>query len=328
VRRAHSILGRGRGTIAAVLAPLCALAGLALATGLGTGFRVGAGGVHSPVAGAQAVIYVPTNLPAGKVALLIALHGSGESPAEMEAATGFDRLARKHSFIVAYLASRSPRDNWILPSETTSIDATIERLEASEPIDPTRVYVTGFSSGGYESYRAGCLLSKQVTAIAPVGVSMNATLYRTCRLSRPVSALIVIGSADAGHYGGYGRLPSAPAAAAKWRSLDGCPAKPPRSSWAPGPTNQLIWTDCSNGSAVGLSVVVGGTHIWPGPRLGSSSPDGRYAASAAIWAFFSAHRAGSKAFHKLNFVQMTPQEHRGNGPLLTRNARSQGSQHS
>jgi hypothetical protein len=44
---------------------------------------------------------------------------------------------------------------------------------------------------------------------------------------------------------------------------------------------------------VGLNVVVGGGHIWPDPRLGSSNPDGRYDASAAIWAFFAAHRAGS-----------------------------------
>jgi hypothetical protein len=44
---------------------------------------------------------------------------------------------------------------------------------------------------------------------------------------------------------------------------------------------------------VGLNVVVGGDHSWPGPQLGSSTPDGRYEASAAIWAFFAAHRAGS-----------------------------------
>jgi hypothetical protein len=40
-------------------------------------------------------------------------------------------------------------------------------------------------------------------------------------------------------------------------------------------------------------VIAGGSHIWPGPRLGSSNPDGRYEASAAIWAFFAGHRAGS-----------------------------------
>ncbi len=274
--------------IAVVLVALAALVGGALvsrdsSSSSGTGISVAA---------TQPIVYVPAELPAGKVPLVIALHGSGGTPLGMESSTQFDRLARRHGFIVAYLASGSPGDNWILPSETASISSTIDRLEASEPIDPTRVYVTGFSAGGYESYRSGCLLSKKVAAIAPVGVSMNQALYQTCTVSRPVSTLIVIGSADAGHYGGYSGLPSAPEAAAKWRALDGCPPAPPSTSRAPGPTNRRIWTGCADGSAVGLNVVVGGGHTWPGPQLGSSTPDGRYGASAAIWAFFAAHRAG------------------------------------
>jgi polyhydroxybutyrate depolymerase len=78
------------------------------------------------------------------VPLVIALHGTGGTPVGMESSTQFDQLARTHGFIVAYLASGSPGDNWILPSETASISAMIDHLEASEPIDPTRVYVTGF----------------------------------------------------------------------------------------------------------------------------------------------------------------------------------------
>lgn len=239
---------------------------------------------------ANPILYVPPSLPKGKVPLVIALHGSGGTPLGMESLTQFDRLARAHGFIVAYLASSSPGDNWILPSETALIGSTIDRLEATQPVDPTRVYVTGFSSGGYESYRSGCLLSDKVAAIAPVGVSMNGALYRSCKPSRPVSTLIIVGSADIGHYGGHGRLPSAPAAATRWRALDHCPSTPPTSTTAPGPTNRQTWTGCANGSAVGLDVVVGGSHVWPGPRLGSSNPDGRYDASAAIWAFFAAHR--------------------------------------
>jgi polyhydroxybutyrate depolymerase len=272
--------------IAVVLVALAALVGGAL-------LSRGAGNSTDTSPANRPIVYVPSKLPAGKVPLVIALHGSGGTPLGMESSTQFDRLARRHGFIVAYLASGSPGDNWILPSETASISSMIDRLEASEPIDPTRVYVTGFSAGGYESYRSGCLLSKKVAAIAPVGVSMNQELYQTCSVSRPVSTLIVIGSADAGHYGGYSGLPSAPAAAAKWRALDGCPPAPPRTSQAPGPTIRRIWTGCADGSAVGLNVVEGGGHTWPGPQLGSSTPDGRYGASAAIWAFFAAHRAGS-----------------------------------
>jgi polyhydroxybutyrate depolymerase len=238
---------------------------------------------------ARPIVYVPPHLPAGRVPLLVALHGSGGSPAQMEATSGFDRLAQARGFIVAYLASGSPLDNWIVPADTTLVRSAIEHLEATEPIDRGRVYVTGFSAGGYESYRAGCLLGDTVAAIAPVGVSMNATLYETCKPSRPVSTLIIIGSADTGHYGGYGGLPSAPAAAARWRALDRCPAQPAIRSRAPGPTDEQLWSGCAGGSGVGLDVIRGGTHSWPAPALGRSSPDGRFDAAAAIWAFFAAH---------------------------------------
>lgn len=200
--------------------------------------------------------------------------------------TGFNRLAAQHGFIVAYLASGSPNDNWILPSETAYIGSTIDRLERTEPVDRRRVYVTGFSAGGYESYRSGCLLSGKVAAIAPVGVSMNAKLYKSCKISRPVSTLIVIGGADTSHYGGYGELPSAPAAAARWRELDGCASSPPRVTQAPGPTTQKRWRGCAHGSAVGLDVIAGGGHIWPS-RLRSAGPDAGYEAAAEIWAFFA-----------------------------------------
>jgi polyhydroxybutyrate depolymerase len=276
--------------IAVVLVALAVLVGGAL---LSRGSSSPAG-TDPSVAVTQAIVYVPPELPAGKVPLVIALHGSGGTPLGMESSTQFDRLARRHGFIVAYLASGSPGDNWILPSETASISSMIDRLEASEPIDRTRVYVTGLSAGGYEGYRSGCLLSKKVAAIAPVGVSMNQALYQTCKVSRPVSTLIVIGSADAGHYGGYSGLPSAPAAAAKWRALDGCQPAPPRASRRRrGRRIGEFGQGVRMGAAVGLNVVVGGGHIWPGPQLGSSTTDGRYGASAAIWAFFAAHRAGS-----------------------------------
>jgi polyhydroxybutyrate depolymerase len=289
VRQAWSRRLRGGGATAA----LVALAAAALALAACGSSRGASAGVSAGAGGLAPIVFVPSQLPAGKVPLVIALHGSGATPLDMEATTGFNQLASANGFIVAYLGSRSPNDNWILPSDTTYVGAEIDRLEATVPVDPTRVYVTGFSAGGYESYRVGCLLSDKVAAVAPDAVSMNRKLYDACKPVRPVSALITIGSADAEHYGGHSRLPSAPAAAARWRALDGCSASAPNTSQAPGPTVQQRWSNCADGSAVGLDVVQGGTHMWPGPRLGAATPDGRYEASAAIWAFFAGHRAGS-----------------------------------
>jgi hypothetical protein len=156
------------------------------------------------------------------------------------------------------------------------------------------VFITGFSAGGYEAYRAGCLLSRQVAGVAPVGVSMNKQLYDTCRPARPVSALIIIGTADSAHKGGTSRLPSVAATAALWRTIDGCRATlQPKLSTAGGPTTQQLWSGCADASAVGLYQIQGGYHIWPSPGLRNNTPDSRYDAATAVWQFFSGLRAGS-----------------------------------
>lgn len=243
--------------------------------------------------GQNPILHVPANLPAGKVPLVIALHGSGGTTQGTEG-TGLNALADRYGFIVAYLGSASPGATFKSPSDTDYVAAMIRQYEATEPIDPSRVYVTGFSAGGYESYRVGCVYSNLVAAVAPIAVSMNRTLYDTCRPRRPVSILIVIGSADVNHFGGIGVLPSAPAAAARWRALDSCPGQAPAAAaQLPGPTQQQLWSGCADGSAVGLDVIVGGGHVWPGPWLGAGNPDGRFNATSAIWQFFSGRRAGS-----------------------------------
>jgi polyhydroxybutyrate depolymerase len=240
------------------------------------------------------VIHVPADLPPGQVPLVIVLHGSGATPAQAAADYGLNPLADQDHFIAAYLGTGSPvGKSYILPQDTTYISQEITALERSYPVDPSRVYVTGFSAGGYESFRVGCLLSDQVAAVAPVAVSMNRVLYDTCQLRRPVSTLIIVGSADP-HYGGVGGLPSAPQAAARWRALDQCPPTGPLASEvAGGPTDVQLWSACADGSAVGLDVISGGGHIWPGPHLSPASPDSRFSAATAVWTFFSGLRAGS-----------------------------------
>ena len=50
-----------------------------------------------------------------------------------------------------------------------------------------RVYVTGFSAGGPETWLAGCRLSKQVAAIAIVSGAMNGRTPRAVRPPAPRS---------------------------------------------------------------------------------------------------------------------------------------------
>ena len=116
-----------------------------------------------------------------------------------------------------------PAHAWAPPSDSTYIHNTINQLIGTQNVDPHRVYVTGFSAGGYEAWRMGCLYSSQVAGIAIVGNNMNQQLYDTCHLTRPESEYLLVGGADSIRPSGIpGKLPGAPKTTARWRQLDGC----------------------------------------------------------------------------------------------------------
>jgi dienelactone hydrolase len=167
------------------------------------------------------------------------------------------------------------------------ISSEIRSLTASENIDPKRVYVTGFSAGATMAFFVGCQLSSQVDGIAPVSGAMRFT--DQCQISHPVSQLELIGTSDAIPINGSARLLSAAQVAARWRTLDGCSSQSRRA--VIGPAYLDTWNRCNDGSGVGLYVIQGGTHQWPGP--GAEGPDSQVAAAEAVWAFFAAHPGAS-----------------------------------
>jgi polyhydroxybutyrate depolymerase len=249
---------------------------------------------------ASPIIYRPASLsPTTPAPLLIVFHGAEGTPKLMVSLTNFDKVADEHGFVVAYLGSSGPTNKpWLQPSDTAYVGSMIDALEAGQvpgagPIDPQRVYATGFSSGGYESYRVGCQLSTKLAAVAPVAVTMNGALYDSCRIKRPISIMITAGTGDGARFHGYpGRLPSVYQTAARWRAMDSCPAGEPAQTSHVGTADIQLWTGCANGTAVKLVAILGGTHLWPGMGgLAANNPDNGYDASEAIWAFVSQYTA-------------------------------------
>ncbi len=223
--------------------------------------------------------------------MVLALHASGGDPASFESVSGLDAVANQHGFVVAYLGSLEPASPaWTLvdmKANLAYISAETKRLIASENIDPRRVYVTGFSAGATMAFFVGCELSSQVDGIAPVSGAMRVS--DPCQLSHPVSELLVIGTDDAIPFNGTARLLSAAAVTAKWRAMDGCARE--SSSAAQGPVAEQTSNRCRGASGVGLYVIPGGTHQWPGAK-GEAGPDAGFDAAQAVWSFFAAHPGG------------------------------------
>lgn len=218
--------------------------------------------------------------------LVIALHPSGGTPAGFEQISGWDRIADEHDFIVAYLGSAAPA--WKSPTNVSYIAAQIHALTAKYDADPRRIYVTGFSAGAYISYFAGCRLSALVAAIAPVSSGM---LSQPCRLAKPISELTIIGTQDIVPLSGTARFPGPAAVGRRWRHLDRCGRRAAKVRRI-GPVTEQTWGPCAKGTTVGLYVLEGGRHQYPGaPGLPPGDPDSRFAASEAIWKFFASSRS-------------------------------------
>jgi polyhydroxybutyrate depolymerase len=248
-------------------------------------------------------VYRPTQ-PIGRPGLVIVLHGVFGSGFGMENDSRFDDQAERLGWIAAY--PDGVLDGWDAFGSTSSwgshpgaddvafIGSLIDRLEASDNVDPARVYVTGISRGGMMTYRLGCALSGRVAAIAPVSGNMansSGTADVPCTLARPVSVLAIHGTADRTIpiKGGVVDIPFSPMAdvIAKWRGWDGCAGA--STVALDGASTTTAWS-CKSGSTVSQRIVSGGWHTWPHPSFAATptSPDD-FDASRIIADFFVAH---------------------------------------
>ena len=105
------------------------------------------------------VLHRPSNR-AGPVPVVVALHGLGESVAELRSSWTMDAVADREGFAVLYPVALT--DHWsyvaaravALPDGSGTVDdigfilGLVDRLTADHVIDPAHVYVAGVSNGG------------------------------------------------------------------------------------------------------------------------------------------------------------------------------------
>ena len=250
---------------------------------------------------------------ANQPGLVIVLHGADASGQQIERQSGFDAQAERLGWLAAYPDGYS--DGWEPfgcchhqgVDDVAFIGTIIDRLTASDGIDPNRVYVTGISRGGMMAYRLACELSSRIAAIAPVAGNMADSTGNvdgvSCRPDRPVSILAIHGSDDPEIpiAGGRSRVVQEEVAYAPmaeviqtWRRLDGCTAATAVSQ--DGAITESRWS-CGGNSEIETLVINGAGHVWPGAPL-ISPPWGAATtldASRAIADFLAAHQRAPAA---------------------------------
>jgi polyhydroxybutyrate depolymerase len=168
--------------------------------------------------------------------------------------------------------------------DVTFISRLIDRLAIDLRIDRARVFVAGLSNGASMAYRLACELSSQISGIASIS---GAKLFQDCHPTRPVSVLIMHGTADDTfpyNGGGQYHAPSVASVVQQWTTLDGCAGSPTQTD--SGITKTSEWKSCRAGAVIKLEIITGGTHAWFGLNDPTPLP-GEPQASTEIASFFS-----------------------------------------
>ena len=259
------------------------------------------------------MLHVCKNIDAARpAALVLVLHGSGGNGKQMERATGFDKIADREGFIVAYPdgigthwndGRRAPRFDVVKDVDDVQfLRDLVASVEKSHKVDARRVFCAGMSNGGFMSNRIGVEGSDLVAAIAPVSGTLSLTYADRITPKFAISVLVIHGTKDGtvpyaggiiGADGPAGECLGAPQIVSKWvRAVDAAPEVV---------TQLLPDTDPDDGCRVTESVytgpratveflsIAGGIHVWPGNRSKRQGVCHDINGSEVIWAFFKAH---------------------------------------
>jgi polyhydroxybutyrate depolymerase len=257
-----------------------------------------------------ALLRLPDTLQAGeRVPLLLVLHGFGISSSLLIAKAGLNQVADQRKF--AYLAPEGARDAhgrpfWNAGKSCCDLDHRqiddVKRLRqlldanlSNASVDPKRVFVIGYSNGGFMAQRLACDVGDRIAGVISVaGASPSPAV--PCAQNSALAVLEIHGDADPiVHYAGgtvFDRTDvdvhtSALDTVKYWAQRLSC-------SGAAHPVNQIDlepyvperetsvqrYDDCRG--AVELWTVKGGGHY-----VGLQPP-----ALEAIWGFVQAHPKG------------------------------------
>lgn len=261
---------------------------------------------------------VQLHIPAGHdgetpLPLMFNLHGTGGTAERQELLTGISAVADEEQFLVAggmakyvfpdgRMAGNVTWNVNLVPDEVNDVGyilAAIDAVDRKVPVDPKRVYVTGFSGGGRMSSRLACELSDRIAAVAPVS---GVQFPDDCKPVRQIPIITLHGVEDPRNtYHGTADpeensswVAGVEAAVAKWAENNGCDSQNIAEDITEE-VSRLSYQDCTDNADVILYRIGDGGHTWPGSpianrvseRLGVTNLD--IDASRLIWEFFEGH---------------------------------------
>lgn len=249
-------------------------------------------------------LHVPEGYqPSVPAPLVISLHGAYLYPGMQQRLTGWNRLADSEGFLVAYPRARGfPRHWGLAPGPELEADRQfiadlIDKLSAEFSIDPTRIYVNGYSNGAAMTFMLSCTLAERIAAFGMVATPV--VPWGWCSDQRPAPMIAFHGTADpySLYHGGENFLTSEPLPDMEswfglWGMRNRCSDEPAVSTPAEGVTLREF-QGCAGKAAAAFYTIEGSGHVWPGglklPEIGTGPYSAAVDATASMWKFFQEH---------------------------------------
>jgi polyhydroxybutyrate depolymerase len=235
-----------------------------------------------------AVVHRPGTAGPG-APLVVVLHGAGGSGADVRANLGWDGLADRAGFVVAYpdgLDRTWNAGGCCGPARDRRVDDVgfLDALAAAVRRDAGTgpVHAVGFSNGAMLAYAWACARPGALAGIGPVAGARVVD----CPAPAPLTVVAVHGTADervpiAGGRGPSGAdFPSLDASLAPFRAAAGCAA----ATAVPAPPARVDDRTCAGGQRVVSAVVDGLPHTWPGAGPAAGTSDAPLDATGFLWA--------------------------------------------
>ena len=161
------------------------------------------------------IVYAPPSYdPARPMPAVVMLHGRPGTATGMALISRMHEVAARRGFIVVY--PEGIDNEWnaqfdligrdslsiggarsVLPQDDVGFLKTlVSDLRVDLNIDPDRMYVAGFSNGGFMTLRMACSGSDVFAGFAEVGAALYTVMNDTCRRSPAAPILLMHGSAD------------------------------------------------------------------------------------------------------------------------------------
>ena len=102
----------------------------------------------------------------GKVPVVIASHGGGDSALHIAHVSGWYRVAHRNDFLLVCVENH-------MNSTATEVVALLEELKKKYPIDEKRVYASGFSMGGIKTWDLFQEYPQVFAALAPMSATVD-----------------------------------------------------------------------------------------------------------------------------------------------------------